>query len=173
MGGKASKQMTEICIDMSTDKIKRYFNDVWYEQARYYMLWEEGCVDATATYSLQEDGSIEIINQCDKYGIQDGSKGKGRHTFPEMNKGSFEVSFAPGTWCGYYIIYLQHEESGDKRGLSIVVGDSFKYMWVLTRKENLSVGDKKNICELLDTLHKEFSGIDKSKLIWNDGKSCF
>ena len=47
--------------------IKRYFGK-WYEQAVIPFYWERGCSKTTATYSLNNNGSIRVDNACMKNG---------------------------------------------------------------------------------------------------------
>ena len=52
-------------MDFSTVKelnLDRYMGR-WYEIARYNHSFEKGLVGVTATYSLQPDGKITVINQ--------------------------------------------------------------------------------------------------------------
>ena len=36
----------------------------WYEIARYPHRFEEGCSSVTADYTLQDDGTIRVVNRC-------------------------------------------------------------------------------------------------------------
>ena len=43
--------------------LKRYIG-TWYEIARFPHRFQEGCIASKATYSLREDGKIDVLNQC-------------------------------------------------------------------------------------------------------------
>jgi len=43
--------------------IKRYTGR-WFEIARYPHKFEDGCLDVTADYEMQDDGTIQVVNQC-------------------------------------------------------------------------------------------------------------
>ena len=45
--------------------LKRYMG-TWYEIARYPHRFQEGCVGTSATYSLRDDGKVDVLNQCYK-----------------------------------------------------------------------------------------------------------
>lgn len=40
------------------------FLGTWYELARFDVFYERGCVGVTATYSLKEDGELDVLNRC-------------------------------------------------------------------------------------------------------------
>ncbi len=48
-------------------ELNRYLGK-WYEIAHLPARFQEGCDDTTATYSLSEDGSITVLNECTKNG---------------------------------------------------------------------------------------------------------
>lgn len=43
--------------------LTRYMG-TWYEVARFPHRFEEGCVAAKATYTLREDGTVDVLNEC-------------------------------------------------------------------------------------------------------------
>ena len=60
-------------IDNSTVSVfdVRRFMGKWYEIARYDHRFEKGMTHVTATYSLQENGSIKVKNEGYKNGKQE------------------------------------------------------------------------------------------------------
>ena len=40
------------------------YTGTWYEIASYPQRFQEGCTGTTATYTLQEDGTISVLNRC-------------------------------------------------------------------------------------------------------------
>ncbi|MCJ7631602.1 lipocalin family protein, partial [Candidatus Bathyarchaeota archaeon] len=48
-------------------ELKRYLGK-WHEIAHLPARFQEGCNDTTATYTLSEDGSISVLNECRKDG---------------------------------------------------------------------------------------------------------
>lgn len=64
----------------------------WYEIARYEHRFEKDMTHVTATYTLQDDGKIEVLNE----GMRDGERkqAKGRAKQPDANDpGKLKVSF--------------------------------------------------------------------------------
>ena len=176
MGNRPSQEIITASIEMTKKDVKEYFHGVWYEQARYYMFWEDGCTDAQATYSINEDGTIKVVNGCTVNGVYKEMTGKAKLLDPsnaDYKKALFQVSFFPGSWGGYYIIYLQRP--GDMRkGMALVVGHNFKYFWVLTRKKDLNAFDKKSVCTLITDIKVQKNiPLYNELLIWNDRQPCY
>ena len=48
-------------------ELKKYLGK-WYEIAHLPARFQEGCTDTTATYTLSEDGSISVLNECRRNG---------------------------------------------------------------------------------------------------------
>lgn len=41
---------------------------LWYEVASYEAPFQKGCADTRATYTLREDGTLDVLNQCTRNG---------------------------------------------------------------------------------------------------------
>ena len=67
-----SENKKESMIDNSTVKVfdLNRFVGKWYEIARYEHRFEKGMTHVSATYTLLDNGKIEVFNQ----GIKDGEK---------------------------------------------------------------------------------------------------
>ena len=132
--------------------LERYAG-TWYEQARLPNRFQKDCAgDVRADYTLNPDGTIQVVNQCSK---EDGStkraEGIGRtaENGPMADTARLEVRFAPDwvgwlpmVWGDYWIIRLE----GDYE-YSLVGTPDRKYLWVLTRDEQ---ADPKQVQALLD-----------------------
>jgi apolipoprotein D and lipocalin family protein len=127
---------TEQNVDLS-----RYAG-VWYEQARLPNRFQTDCVgEVRAEYSLQDNGTIRVMNQCVKKDrSQKEAKAEGRLSkrFIPPDTARLEVRFAPGwlswspsVWGDYWIIKLE----GDYE-YSLVGTPDRKYLWVLSRARN-------------------------------------
>ncbi len=136
--------------------LQRYLG-VWYEIARYPNRFERDCVAATATYSLRDDGRIDVLNQC-RLKTLDGkpkaARGKAWIVDPATNA-KLKVSFFWPFSGDYWIIDL------DENYRYAVVGHpERKYLWILSRTPQMDEETYTNILERLRT-----QGYDPAKLI--------
>ncbi len=106
----------------------------WYEVAKIPNRFQKKCVrSTTATYSLREDGRIDVVNRCLKAdGEPNVAEGIARIVDPVSNA-RLEVSFVSFLglrpfWGDYWIIGL-----GDDYEYSIVGTPDRKYGWILSR----------------------------------------
>ena len=53
------------------------FAGFWYEIARYPNHFQKGCLGSTATYSLRDDGEIDVVNACRDEGCHSPGQGAG------------------------------------------------------------------------------------------------
>ncbi len=109
--------------------LERYVG-TWYEIASYPQRFQAGCTATTATYSLRDDGEVDVLNRCRK-GTLDGklseARGRARVVDPETNA-KLEVSFFPFIWGDYWIIELAPDYS-----YAVVGHPSRDYLWILSR----------------------------------------
>lgn len=121
-----------------TVDLDRYLG-TWFEICRLPLKWEpEGARDVTATYSLNEDGSIRVDNRClDKDGKPLQALGQAK---PVDDSGArLTVSFLPEhlrwipfTRGDYWIIRLAEDYS-----VSLVGTPDRRNLWLLARRPDL------------------------------------
>jgi apolipoprotein D and lipocalin family protein len=109
--------------------LQRYLG-TWYELAAFPQSFQRGCTGTTATYSLREDGQLDVLNRC-RLGTLDGKEkvatGRARVVDAQTNA-KLEVSFFRPFWGDYWIIQL------DPDYRYVVVGHpSRDYLWILSR----------------------------------------
>jgi apolipoprotein D and lipocalin family protein len=122
-----TKNIPAICdVDL-----KRYLGR-WYEIARLPQKFEEGLEYVTATYNLNADGDIEVINAGTKNGIK--SEARAVATVPDPKcTGEILVSFFKPFKSKYRIIRLDEEYK-----YAVVAGGNLSYLWILRREPELS-----------------------------------
>jgi apolipoprotein D and lipocalin family protein len=106
----------------------------WYEIASYPQRYQEGCTGTTATYTLREDGDIDVLNRCRKGsldGKEDTAEGKARVVDSRTNA-KLEVSFFGPFWGDYWIIDL-----GEDYEYAVVGHPSRDYLWILSRTSTM------------------------------------
>lgn len=133
--------------------INRYLG-TWYEIARYEHFFEKGCSDVSATYSLKENGNINVLNSCMK---EDGiSEANGEAYAVDTTNSKLKVTFFWPFYGDYWIVTL------DENYQYVVIAEpSRKYFWILSRTKVLDEDVKQKILLTLPAI-----GYDKEKLIW-------
>lgn len=117
----------------------------WYEVARLPNTFQDDCVgDVTATYTLQPDGDITVVNRCrEEDGSWNEAEGVARLAEDGENSAALEVRFAPAVlswlpnvWGDYRIIGLDPEYRW------AVVGEPKReYLWILSRTPEMPPDD--------------------------------
>ncbi len=109
--------------------LNRYVG-TWYEIARFPMYFERNCVGVTATYTLREDGKIDVLNKC-RYKTFDGKEKSAKGiawVADEKTNAKLKVRFFWPFSSDYWIIDL------DENYEFAVVGEPRrKYLWILSR----------------------------------------
>lgn len=116
--------------------LQRYMGK-WYEIARYPHSFEKGLSHVSATYSLQSDGRVQVLNR--------GIKGNGKEKIIKgvavashpAGSGELKVSFFRPFYGAYRIIYLSPEYD-----FAIVTSSTKDYLWLLSRKKEINAEQK-------------------------------
>ena len=110
-------------------ELDRYLGK-WYEIARLDHKFERGLQGVTATYSLNENGSVKVSNSgvSTKTGKRDDAVGKAKF-IGSSDVAHLKVSFF-GPFYGSYIVYELDKENYE---YALVSGPDRSYMWVLSR----------------------------------------
>jgi len=109
--------------------LERYLGK-WYEIARFPQSFEKNCTCSTAEYSLNDDGSIKVLNSCIKKSELDIAEGRAVVTDKKTNA-KLKVHF--GIFSGkYWIIALAPDYS-----YAMVGHPNRKYLWILNRKPEM------------------------------------
>ncbi|NMC63990.1 MAG: lipocalin [SAR324 cluster bacterium] len=138
-------------------EVARYLGK-WYEIARLDHSFERGLSKVSADYSLNEDGSIKVLNK----GFDD-ERGKwkeahGRALFiEEPSRGRLKVSFFGPFYGAYNIIELDKENYS----YALVCGPDLSYLWILARDTSLQNEIKESLISKAKSL-----GFETDKLIF-------
>jgi len=128
----------------------------WYEIAGFPTWFQRGCSGSTAFYSLRDDGSIGVLNQCRKTpdGVLDSAEGAAWVTDPATNA-KLKVQFFWPFSGDYWIIGL-----GRDYEYAVVGHPSRDYLWILSRTPQM---DTALYERLLKQAHQK--GYDVSRLV--------
>ena len=132
----------------------------WYEIARFPHSFEKNLVGVTATYSLKENGKIEVLNEGFKNTL-DGvrSKAVGKAKIPDLSEpGRLKVAFF---WI-FYADYFVLELDSVNYQYAMIGSSSDKYFWILSRTPQMDA-DVYNM--LLEKARKRGYNLDKLYMV--------
>lgn len=131
----------------------------WYEIARFDFFFEKGLNNVTAEYSLNEDGTVRVVNRGYRYEKQKWKEAVGKAKFRESPQvGALKVSFFGPFYAGYNVIAVENDYS-----YALVCGKNDGYLWILGRTPQIPEEVKTRYLEMATGL-----GFDVSRLIWVD-----
>lgn len=130
----------------------------WFEVARLDHSFERGLTDVSASYRLQPDGSVEVINRGFATDKGQWKQADGKALFiGDPKRASLKVSFFGPFYGGYHVIAL------DQQGYrwSMVIGPNRDYLWILARDRQLPASVRDQLVAQARQL-----GVEVDKLIW-------
>lgn len=142
-------------------EIDRYLG-TWYEIARLDHSFERELANVSATYSLRDDGGVDVLNKGfdQKAGKWKQIKGKA-YFLKDKTIGRLKVTFFWPFYGGYNIISLDKENYS----YAMVCGPTRSYLWILAREKSL---DKQVIDNLIETADKLDFKTDKMIFVKQD-----
>lgn len=138
-------------------EVKRYLG-TWYEIARLDHRFERGLNNISATYTLRDDGGINVINKGWDQQKNKWKQAEGKAYFIDQpDQGRLKVSFFGPFYGAYNIIALDKKDYA----YSMICGPDKSYFWILSRTRRLP----KEILEALIEKAKQ-QGFATDKLIF-------
>ncbi len=122
-------------------ELKKYLGK-WYEIAHLPAKFQEGCADTTATYTLSEDGSMSVLNECRRSGKVKQAKGKAK-VVDKKSGAKLKVTFFWPFYGDYWIINLSKDYE-----YAVVGTPNRKYLWILSRTPQM---DDKLFSQLIES----------------------
>jgi apolipoprotein D and lipocalin family protein len=114
--------------------VNRY-KGTWNEIARLDHSFERGLTNVSATYTLREDGGINVLNKGFDENSGQWKQIEGKAYFvKDKTVGRLKVTFFWPFYGGYNIIRLDHENYS----YALVCGPNRSYLWILAREKTLS-----------------------------------
>ena len=134
---------------------KRYMG-TWYELARIDHRFEKGLTEVSANYSLNDDGSVLVVNRGYDAAKKEWRQANGKARFlGESDVAALKVSFFGPFYGGYNVVSLD-----DDYQTSLVIGDSLDYFWLLSRSKSIPEQKFKQLLEKAQGL-----GVDLSRVL--------
>jgi apolipoprotein D and lipocalin family protein len=129
----------------------------WYEIARKDFKYERDLSNTTAEYSLNDNGTIKVVNQGYNTKKGEWTQAIGKAKFVgEENIAKLKVSFFGPFYSGYNVIAID-----DEYKYALVAGESLKYLWILSREINIPVEIKDKYLKIAEEI-----GYNTADLIW-------
>lgn len=114
-------------------ELNRYLG-TWYEIARLDHRFERGLNNISATYTLREDGGVNVLNRGRNQENGEWKQAKGKAYFIEQpDVGRLKVSFFGPFYGSYNIIELDKKDYS----YSMIAGPDKSYFWILSRTGQL------------------------------------
>ena len=147
-------------VEPVTDFDVNRYSGTWYEVARLDHRFERGLSNVTASYSLQDDGTVKVVNRG--YNVDDDSwdDAVGKAAFVDATDvGYLKVSFF-GPFYGAYAVFELDKQDYQ---YAFVAGNTTSYLWLLSRTPTVSDALRQQFIDKITAL-----GFDPAGLIWVD-----
>jgi len=129
----------------------------WYEIARFDFAFERDLDNTTATYSLNDNGTIRVVNRGYNVKSKKWKQAVGKAKFVgNQDIAMFKVSFFGPFYAGYNVLAIDENYQ-----YALVAGSSLKYLWLLSRETSMPGEVKKVYLEIAEKL-----GYQTASLIW-------
>jgi apolipoprotein D and lipocalin family protein len=128
----------------------------WYEIAAFPQRFQRDCFATTAEYSLNENGTVRVVNQCNK-GSVDGPWSRATGVAWVVNhetNAELKVRFFWPFKGDYWILEL-----GQNYEYAVVGSPNRKYLWILSREKTLDEATYQMLVERISA-----QGFDISRL---------
>lgn len=146
-------------VPVVTDLDKSRYMGTWHEIARLDFFWEKNLTEVTATYDIQADGTIRVVNRGFDAGKNVWKERKGKAKFlGDDRTGALKVSFFGPIYAGYNIMHIDEDYK-----YALIFGGSTDYMWILARE--------KKVPESIQQKYVQYAmraGYATDKLVWAD-----
>ncbi|WP_353129118.1 lipocalin family protein [Parapedobacter pyrenivorans] len=137
-------------------ELNRYLGK-WYEIARFDYRFEKNLNNVTAKYSLNDNGTVRVVNSGFDYKKNEWKSATGKAKFRnDKQTAALKVSFFGPFYSGYNVIAIDKDYQ-----YALVAGESLKYLWILSRTTTIPSDVKQAYLEKAKAV-----GYDTSKLIW-------
>lgn len=152
----ACSSIPEKATPVSNFDVNKY-QGLWYEIARIDFKHEKNMDNVTAQYSLNNDGSVKVLNSGYDYKKEKWEKAEGKAKFRGAKDiGALKVSFFGPFYSGYNVIALD-----ESYRYALVAGKDLDYLWILSRTPEIPEDIKNDYLQVAQEV-----GYDTERLIW-------
>ena len=135
---------------------KKYLGK-WYEIARFDFRFEKNLNNTTANYSLNNDGTIKVVNKGFNFKTNEWKESVGKAKFVSApDEAKLKVSFFGPFYSGYNVLAIDPAYE-----YALIAGKNLDYLWLLSRKTIMPQKIKDDYLAIAKDL-----GYDINKLVW-------
>lgn len=161
--GAAALAYTSSCVSIPKGatavkpfELEKYLGK-WYEIARKDFKYEKNLNNVTASYSLNDNGTVKVVNRGFDYTKNEWKESVGKaKPVGDPKEGRLKVSFFGPFYGGYNIIDLDPNYQ-----YALIAGDNLKNLWILSRKTSIPQDIKNRFLEKAGKI-----GYDTGDLVW-------
>jgi apolipoprotein D and lipocalin family protein len=129
----------------------------WFEIARIDFRFEKNLNNTTAEYTLNENGTIKVVNRGYNYVKSEWQTAEAKAKFRgDDNVAALKVSFFGPFYSGYNVIAIDEQYR-----YALVAGKNLDYLWILARDKSIPEEVKTNYLKIANDI-----GYDTGRLIW-------
>lgn len=134
----------------------------WYEIATYPIPAQRNCSATTATYGLNDNGTVSVLNECRRGGLDgraDSIRGYAKIVDRETNA-KLKVYFFPIFGAPYWVIEADGRNGDQPYDWAVVGSSSRSFLWILSRTAQM---DETRLAAILERLTARGYDIGKLK----------
>ena len=129
----------------------------WFEIARLDFKFEKNLNNTTANYSLNDNGTIKVVNKGYNTKKEKWQEAEGKAKFVgDSNIAMLKVSFFGPFYAGYNVIAID-----DDYKYALVAGRNLEYLWILSRETSIPENIKSDYLKVAKNI-----GYKTEDLIW-------
>ena len=129
----------------------------WFEIARLDFKFEKNLNNTTANYSLNDNGTIKVVNKGYNTKKEKWQDAEGKAKFVgDSNIAMLKVSFFGPFYAGYNVIAID-----DDYKYALVAGRNLEYLWILSRETSIPENIKSDYLKVAKNI-----GYKTEDLIW-------
>ena len=148
--------VTDVVEPVANFDLEKYLGS-WYEIARIDFRFEKNMDKTTATYSMNSDGTVRVINRGYDYVKNEWKESIGKARFRgDDTRGALEVSFFGPFYAEYNILALDEEYK-----YALVGGRTYDNLWILSREKTIPENIRQDYLEIAKDI-----GYDINRLVW-------
>jgi apolipoprotein D and lipocalin family protein len=130
----------------------------WYEIARMDFRFEKNLNNVTATYTLRDNGLINVDNKGYDYVNDKWKQGIGKAKFAgAADVARLKVSFFGPFYAAYNVIAID-----ERYRYAMVAGKNLNYLWILSREKTIPAAVRVAYLKQAQSL-----GYNVNKLVWD------